>query len=84
MSSATCAPMIVNPVRKAIPANPPTSITAARATNRCGATATRTRASPAATIAAPNNRLCGIRRAIRGAAPMPMASPTNTDANSSP
>ena len=84
MSSATWAPMMVSPVRNAIPAKPPTSITAAMATNRCGATATSTRASPAATIAAPNSRLCGIRRAIRGAAPIPMASPTNTEANSSP
>ena len=67
-----------------MPAKPPTSMTAASATNRCGAIATRTSASPAATIAAPNSRLCGSRLAIRGARPIPIASPTNTEANSRP
>ena len=58
-SSATCAPMIVRPVRNAIPANPPTSPTPAIATVRCGASATSTSAQPAATMAVPNSRLCG-------------------------
>ncbi len=83
-SSATCAPMIVRPVRNAIPANPPTRPTAAIATDRCGASATSTSAQPAATMAVPNSRLCGSRRDSRGAAPMPSASPTNTAMKSIP
>ena len=35
-------------------------------------------------MAVPNSRLCGSRRASRGAAPMPSASPTNTAMNSIP
>ena len=83
-SSATWAPMIVRPVRNAIPAKPPTSPTAPIATVRCGASATSTSAQPAATMAVPNSRLCGSRRASRGAAPMPSARPTNTAMNSIP
>ena len=45
--------MIVRPVRKAIPAKPPTSPTAPIATVRCGASATSTSAHPAATMAVP-------------------------------
>ncbi len=84
ISSATWVPMIVSPVRNAMPANAPTSITAAMARNRCGASATSTSARPAATMPAPKRRLCGMRRAIRGAAPIPMAKPMKTDANSTP
>ena len=84
ISSATCVPMIVSPVRNAMPANAPTSITAAMARNRCGASATSTSAKPAATMPAPNSRLCGMRRAIRGAAPIPRASPMKTEANRTP
>ncbi len=82
MASSTWEPMMVSPVRNATPALAPTRATATSATHRCGASATTTRARPAATMAVPNSRLWVSRRASRGAVAMPTARPTNTATNS--
>jgi hypothetical protein len=84
MASSTCRPMIVRPVRNATPASAPTSAVVAMATNRWTASAVGTMVSPAATMATPNSRLCGIRLASCGANAMPIPSPTNTETNSMP
>jgi hypothetical protein len=84
MASSICVPMIVTPVRNATPAHAPTTITVISETARCGDSATRLSTIPASTIAMPNSRLCGSRRARLGDPAMPIASPTNSATNSRP
>ncbi len=83
-ASSTWVPMMVRPVRKATPANPPTSGTTRSAIHRCGASATGNRARPAPTMAEPKSRLCGMRCANLGAPAMPPASPRKMAANNRP
>ena len=57
ISSSTCDPTIVRPVRNAMPAHVPTADTISSAIHRCGASATSASVTPAPTIVMPKSRL---------------------------
>ena len=84
MESSIWVPMIVMPVRNAVPALAPTSATASSEATRCGDSATSVSASPATTMEMPKSRLRGIRWASLGAAAIPVPRPRNTATNSRP
>jgi hypothetical protein len=84
ISSATCGADDREPGEERDAREPPTSITAAMARNRCGASGPSTSASPPRRSRA-EQRLCGMRRRHpRGGTHAEAPSPMKTDAKSTP